>query len=222
MTPLNGRTINWGELALSPASDVWGIDRGTPIDRHYIELFLRAHSDDIRGRVLEVKDSHYTKTFGSPQVEHAAVIDIDSTNPNATIVADLTRADRLLENQFDCFVLTQTLHIIYDVRSALQNALRLLKPTGVLLCTLPAVSRVNYENGGLDSGDYWRFTQAAVRRLMTEVGNAENFSVTSYGNVRVCTAFLYGFAAHELTPSDLEFCDPWFPLIHCVRATKPR
>ena len=44
--------------------------------------------------------------------------------------------------------------------------------------------------------------------------------VDTYGNVRVCTAFLYGLATEDLDSTDLAFNDPWFPLIHCVRAVK--
>ena len=35
---------------VEPLSAQWGFDRGTPIDRHYIELFLAAHASDIRVR----------------------------------------------------------------------------------------------------------------------------------------------------------------------------
>ena len=43
----------------SPLSDVFGLDRGKPVDRRYTEAFLDRHRQDIRGRVLEVKDSRY-------------------------------------------------------------------------------------------------------------------------------------------------------------------
>lgn len=33
-----------------------GIRAWPPVDRHYIERFLAAHKDDIRGRVLEAMD----------------------------------------------------------------------------------------------------------------------------------------------------------------------
>jgi SAM-dependent methyltransferase len=207
--------------AVRPASVVWGFDRGTPVDRYYIHAFLRAQSAAIRGDVLEVKDSGYTRLFGGDKVARAQVIDVDATNQNATLVADLAEANQLPEGEFDCFILTQTLHIIFELRRAISNAIRLLKPGGVLLCTIPAVSRVNYENGGLESGDYWRLTQAAVRRLFGEVLRPEDYEVTTYGNVRVCCAFLNGLAAEELTSDELEFNDPWFPLIHCIRAVKP-
>jgi hypothetical protein len=214
--------VAFGDLRrLQPLSSVWGSDRGKPIDRHYIEGFLASRQSDIRGRVLEVKDSHYTNIFGGAAAVEKEVLDIDATNPHVTIVADLTRADAIASDRFDCFILTQTLHIIYDVRGALAHAYRILKPGGVLLSTLPAVSRVNYEDGGLESGDYWRFTEASVRRLFTEVFPAENVEITVHGNVLTCAAFLYGLAAEELTLEELEHTDRWFPLLFCVRAVKP-
>jgi hypothetical protein len=77
---------------------------------------------------------------------------------------------------------------------------------------------VNYEDGGLEAGDYWRLTQAAVRRLFAASLPTGTFMVETHGNVRACSAFLYGLAAHELAEEDLAFRDPWFPLIHAVRA----
>jgi len=78
--------------ATRPLSGTWGFDRGTPVDRYYIERFLSEHREAIRGRVLEIKDSSYTREFGAGVVE-AEVLDIDASNPNATIVADLGAAD---------------------------------------------------------------------------------------------------------------------------------
>jgi SAM-dependent methyltransferase len=214
-------SVAFGDLRrLEPVSSVWGLDRGKPIDRHYIEAFLASHRSDIRGRVLEVKDPGYTELFGSAAVTARDVLDIDPSNQRATIVADLSRADGIASDQFDCFILTQTLHIIYDVKAALAQACRILRPGGVLLCTLPAVSRVNYEDGGLESGDYWRFTEASVRRLLAEIFPSENVDVTVRGNVLTCAAFLYGLAADELETAELEHVDRWFPLLFCVRAVK--
>jgi SAM-dependent methyltransferase len=205
---------------LRPVSDQWGVERGVPVDRHYIEQFLREHRGDVRGRVLEVKDPGYARMLDDGQVQQVDVLDVDPMNTNATLTADLAHADNLESAQFDCFILTQTLHIIYDIRAALGHAIRVLRPGGVLLCTVPAISRVNYENGGLQSGDYWRLTHAAVRRLFDEVLPATSTEITTYGNVAVCSAFLYGLAATEIPPEDLAFSDPWFPLIHCIRAVK--
>lgn len=203
-----------------PISSRWGLDRGLPVDRYYIHTFLDAHRQDIRGRVLEVKDPGYTKIFGGDRVVESHVLDVRRDNREATVVADLSQPGSIGAGQFDCFILTQTLHIIWDVRAALAQAMEVLAPGGVLLFTIPAVSRVSDEDGGLVSGDYWRMTQAAVRQLCAEVLPPEQVRIVTYGNVRVSAAFLYGMAAEELTPDELAFVDPWFPLIHCVRAVK--
>jgi peptidoglycan/xylan/chitin deacetylase (PgdA/CDA1 family)/glycosyltransferase involved in cell wall biosynthesis len=214
--------LDWGELRRrSPISPLWGIDRGQPVDRYYIDGFLDAHSTDIGGRVLEVKDSGYTLRFGGGRVIQADVLDIEPGNTRATIVADLARADAIASETYDCFILTQTVHIVYETRSALSHALRILKPGGVLLCTLPALGRINFEDGGLDRGDFWRFTEASVRRLFAELLPATAFDVTVRGNVLACTAFLQGLAVEELRAEELDATDPWMPLLFCVRAVKP-
>ena len=123
-----------------PVSAEWGFDRGTPIDRYYIGRFLEAHAADVRGRVLEVKSSDYTRRFDRGVVR-ADVLDIDPKNEQATIVADLTAADHVPAGLFDCFILTQTLQFIYDAPAAVRHAHRLLAPGGALLATVPVVSR---------------------------------------------------------------------------------
>src|SRR5678815_4181077 len=81
-----------GLLSVRPKSDHWGWDRGTPVDRYYIERFLAAHADDVRGNVLEVKDADYTKRYGR-DVVRTDVLDIDPANSQATIVADLSTGE---------------------------------------------------------------------------------------------------------------------------------
>lgn len=194
-----------------PLSDFWGFDRGTPVDRHYIEAFLAEHRADIRGRVLEVQDSVYTDLYGSG-VEARDVLDIDPANPRATIVADLSRPESLPAGAFDCFILTQTIHLIYDLRAALRSCHRLLRPGGVLLVTGPAVSRFR---GG---ADFWRFTPASLERLLEEqFGQA---TVRSYGNVLAANAFLSGMAKEEVPSRLLDERDEHFPVIVAGRAVK--
>lgn len=201
----------------TPISARWGSDRGTPIDRYYIERFLQEHRDDIRGRVLEVQDSGYTERFGRG-VESRDVLDIDPTNPRATIVADLSDAQSVPADQFDCFILTQTLQFIYDVRAAIRHAHRILAPGGVLLVTVPAVSRID-PSYGFDA-DRWRFTGGACRSLLAELFEIDRLTVRSYGNVLTGIGFLAGLASEELSPRELEAHDPLFPVLVAVRAVK--
>jgi SAM-dependent methyltransferase len=202
----------------TPLSDSWGFDRGTPVDRYYIEGFLGEHRRDIHGRVLELRDSTYTARFGAG-VERTDVLDIDGTNPRATIVADLSAATEIDADRFDCFILTQTLQFIYDTRGALAHAHRILRPGGVLLVTVPSVSRIA-PRYGLET-DYWRLTGASCARLFGDVFGAENVHVHSYGNVLTAVAFLSGIASEEIPRAKLRTHDPYFPVIIAVRATKP-
>src|SRR6266508_1565007 len=98
----------------TPLSANYGYDRGTPVDRYYIDQFLENHRADIRGRLLEVKDSGYTNRYGH-LVTAQDVLDINPANPHATIISDLAAADAISSNTFDCFILTQTLQYIYDL-----------------------------------------------------------------------------------------------------------
>ncbi len=124
----------------TPLSDHWGMERGTPIDRHYISQFLGAHRGDIHGHVLEVKDHRYVDMFGAA-VTRIDVLDIDRTNSAATLVADLCAADVVPSDEFDCIVLTQTLQFIFDATAAIRHLHRILRPGGVLLTTVPSIIR---------------------------------------------------------------------------------
>ena len=198
----------------NPLSQSWGFDRGTPIDRFFIERFLDAHRRDIHGEVVEIKDSSYTHRFGTA-VTRAHVLDIDPANPEATIIADLSAADAVPADRFDCFLLTQTLQFIFDVRLAIFHVHRMLRSAGVLLVTLPAVSRIDPRYT-----DYWRFTPASCRQLFAEAFGPDCVTVSSVGNLLACTAFLSGVAIEEVPRRKLRSNDPLYPLLMCVRCVK--
>lgn len=196
-----------------PLSDHWGSDRGTPLDRYYIERFLDAHRADVRGRVLEVKDAAYTGRFGTG-VTASDVLDVDAGNPRATVVADLAAADAIPSDTYDCFILTQVLQLIPDPRAAVAHAHRILKPGGVLLATVPTLSRI------VDGHDHWRFTQHGCRVLFGSIFGADAVAVGAHGNVLTAMAFLTGMAWEELSARELDHDDPIFPTLVSVRAVK--
>jgi len=217
-SPSTGR-INFGDFKrLTPISREFGFERGQPIDRYYIDGFVQRHAADIRGRVLEVYDNAYTRRFGGNRVVHSDVLDIDAGNPRATIVADLTGAAEVPSNAFDCFILTQTLQLIYDLHAAVRNVHRLLKPGGVLLATIPGVSQIDRYNCA-DTW-CWGFTKVSARRLFEQSFRAEDIEVTAHGNVLSAVSFLEGVATEELRPAELDFVDPCYELLITVRAVK--
>jgi SAM-dependent methyltransferase len=200
----------------TPLSDHWGRDRGTPIDRYYIERFLAEERRAIHGRVLEVLNADYTERFGA-EVERSDVLDIDGSNSSATIIADLASADDVPSETFDCFVLTQTLQYVYDLHSAVGHVHRILRPGGTVLCTVPAVSRI--ARGTLGT-EYWRLTALGCQRLFADAFAGGTVEARTHGNVLTAVAFLIGMAAEELSTYELELVDPFFPLLVTVKATK--
>ena len=180
----------------SPVSRVFGLERGTPINRYYIERFLEANREAIRGRVLEVGDSEYSRRFGGSRVERCDVLHATPGNSAASIVGDLTDSSTLPAAAFDCFICTQTIDCIFEVQKAVQGAQHLLKPGGVLLATVSGIgqiSRYDMERWG----EYWRFTTASMQRLLEPLftGGVE---VRSFGNVLAATASLQGVALEDL------------------------
>lgn len=212
--------VKWGSLRRTrPFSRNWGYERGTPIDRIYIEAFLQAHAGDVRGNGLEVMSAAYLERFGGERVVRRDVLDIDPANTHATVIADLNEADSLPAARFDCIVFTQTLHLVPDMRVALANIWRALAPGGVLLLTVPALGRHDARKGF--HHDRWRVTKTGLEWLLTTLEDAR-WETMAYGNLLSCTAFLYGLAADELRPDELQVSDPEFPLIIGARAVKER
>ena len=219
-------TVRFGSLRrLTPISSARGADRGTPIDRYYIQDFLSRHSGrddyvlgDIKGHVLEIGDDTYTRQFGS-SVTKLDILHGDSSNPRATIIADLARADNVPSETFDCVICTQTLLLIYDVRSAIDHLHRILKPEGILLLTVPGISPICRPDADA-GGDHWRFTTWSMRRLLREFFAPESVLVEAYGNVLAAIAFLEGIAAQELRRHELDVRDPDYELIVAARARK--
>lgn len=215
------KSANFGNLRrLVPISNDSGFDRGRPIDRYYIEKFLSLNAGDIRGRTLEFGDDRYIAMFGGSRVTRADVLHVATGNPKATIVADLTRADDIPADSFDCIIMTQTLQMIYDMRSGIRHLHRILKPGGVLLLTTHGISKVCRREGHDDWGEYWHLTSQGAARLFAETFPAQNLKVTAYGNVLSAIASLHGLAAEELRAVELEHRDWRYEVLVAVRAEK--
>ena len=212
--------VRFGTLRrLTPVSPSFGFDRGLPIDRYYIERFLSRHVDDVRGRLLEIGDATYTRKFGGSRVDQSDVLHVHDGNPHATVVGDLATADHISSDTFDCIILTQTLHLIYELPAAVRTIQRILKPGGVVLATVPGISQIS--NDEWNQNWYWSFTDQSMRRLFQEHFPAPNVRVETFGSVLTATSFLHGLAAEELSLPELDHVDPRYQLLITVRAAKP-
>jgi hypothetical protein len=201
----------------TPLSERWGNDRGTPIDRYYIEQFLNQHRQDIHGQVLEVGDRKYTDRFGN-SVEQCDILDNNPENPRTTMLVDLEDAYALPSAMYDCLVITQVLQFVFHLHPCLEEFYRSLRPGGVLLATVPCVSRLDLAFG--KDRDYWRFTSGVCKLLFGEVFGEEQVSVYPFGNCLVSIAFLAGIATEELSKRELALQDETFQFLTAVRAVK--
>jgi SAM-dependent methyltransferase len=227
LRPLRRAYVDWrrsrppdlGDLRRTTPIDAnWGFERGTPIDRVYVERFIGSHAADIRGRVLEIAAPDYTSRFGTG-VEEVDILMATEGNPGATIVGDLTDAPHVADDSFDCAIVTQTLQFVYDVRSAFATLQRILAPGGVLLATVPGLTRISPPEDEI-WGEWWHYTARSARRLAEEAFGEGNVEVEAYGNVLSAAGFLYGLAASDLKPEELAARDRLYEVTIGIRAVK--
>jgi hypothetical protein len=55
---------------------------------------------------------------------------------------------------------------------------------------------------------------------MRETFPDSSFEISSFGNVRVATAYLYGMGLPEIDKESLEYYDPQFQVINAIKAVK--
>jgi SAM-dependent methyltransferase len=227
LRPVRQAYVDWrrsrppklGDLRrVTPIDPNWGFERGTPIDRVYVERFIGSHAADVRGRVLEIAAPDYTNAFGRG-VERVDILMATEGNQEATIVGDLTSAPHVPDDSFDCAIVTQTMQFIYEVSSALGTLHRILAPGGVLLATVPGLTKISSIEDEL-YGEWWHFTGRSVRRLAEDVFGAGNVDVETYGNVLAASGFLYGLASSDLEPPELDAHDPLYEVVIGLRAVK--
>jgi len=208
----------WGNLRRrEPFSGCYGFDRGTPVDRIYIERFLAERARDIRGNVLEVGHAHYARAFRESTPARVEIVDIDTSNAEATIVADLSEPNSLPPGRFDCFILTQTLQLVADLDEAVRNAWQSLASGGVLLISVPGITR---SDPVYVTADRWRLTPSGLDTLLARTCADERREVVGYGNLTSAMAFLLGLAAEELEEAELNEADPHFTVSVCARVEK--
>jgi SAM-dependent methyltransferase len=198
-----------------PLSYEWGGDRGEPIFYHYICEFFEEFKADIQGHCLEFYNDMYTTRFGGSNVSKLDILNIDDSNPQATVVGDLTKPNNLPSDTFDCIICTHTLHLIFEMWKAVVDIHRLLKPGGILLTAVPGVSMCDP-----GWGECWRFTPEGLQRLLGLAFPMDAITVRAYGNSLTAAGQLRGLIIQEFTPDEFNYHDPRFALELCSRSVK--
>ncbi|MFO8053158.1 MAG: methyltransferase domain-containing protein [Candidatus Omnitrophota bacterium] len=200
---------------IKPLSFQWGHDRGKPLYRYYTEIFLEKFSKDIKGKCLEFQEDCYASRFGKNKIEDINILHKEPGNPKATIVADLTKANTLKSDTFDCIISTFVLHVVVNPDKFVSELYRILKPKGSVLIVAPHICM-----WGEFPKEYWRFTQEGLKLLIAKHFKKENIIIKSYGNSLIAAGALRGLVTKEFRKSELNYHDKKFSLITCARAVK--
>lgn len=212
------RAVRYGSFRrLTPIVGNWGLGRGQPVDRYFIERWVERHRATIRGRVLEVQKPDYGERYPDA-ITHLDILDIDADNPLATVIADLRVPNSLPAEAYDCAIVTQTLQFVDDLVAAVANLWNSLAPGGSLIVTMPTTSKLEES---LADVECWRVTPHGMRSVLERGCPGGVIETAGYGNILVSTAFLYGLVTDDLRPAELDHYDPIFPTGALGIATKP-
>ena len=197
----------WGNLRrVRPFSNHYGFDRGTPVDRYYLDRFLASHAQFVRGDVLEIQTPSYVIKYGTDiRLSHSVDIEPRFT---PTYLCDLAAADIIPSDRYDCFLLPNTLCVLRDIRSCMRHMLRVVKPGGVVLASTAAMGPLQG-----DGMDFWRMSAQGWRELAKETWEGHDWRIEGHGNCLTMVAATLGLAQEELTLGELEYQDDRYPVL---------
>jgi very-short-patch-repair endonuclease len=206
----------WGNLRrLAPFSTRYGFDRGTPVDRYYLDRFLDRHRSLITGLVLEIQTDGHARRYGR-DLERVDTVDI-SGEFRPTHQCDLASSGLVLPSErYDCFLLPNTLQHLRDIEGSLHHALRVIRPGGVILASAAGFVPLTG-----DAPDYWRMSALGWTEMLERVWKGCEVRVESHGNCLAAVAALLGLAVEELRSDELDVHDPRYPVLTTVRCRKP-
>ncbi len=206
------------EMPLVPVDQVFGIRRGTPIDRYYIRKFLYGYRGLIKGRCMEIAENTYTKELGGAEVSESVILHVEGWGENA-VKGNLETGDGIQTDYFDTMIITQTLMFIYDTQRTIRNIYNALRNEGTALVTVAGISKISKyddENWGM----FQSFYKSGLKKVFDHTFGENNVEIVHYGNVKTAIAFLYGIVVEELRHEDFDYIDVEYPVIYGIVAKK--
>lgn len=190
----------------------FGLRRGTPIDRRYVEAFLKRNSGRVSGDCLAFGDAYYLDLLNVPR-SHQWVIGLNDGLPaERALHLDIQAVDALPESAFSTIICTHVLNFVPDLDLALLGLWRMLRPGGQLLLTVAGLTSVS-EYDELRWGDYWRFTPQGLANVILRSPLRLVGDVATYGNAAAACLELVGAAAEDVPASILWGLDERYPVV---------
>jgi len=205
--------IAWGDLRRKyPICPFYGMTRGTPIDRYYLQKFIRKIKKEVTGKAIEFGGtrSEFSQYQFSLVNEYLAV-DIIET-PEVDIVGNIFDKSLFKNNSCDSIIIFNVLEHLDNPDKAIDNMNHWLKPGGKIFCMVPNAQRVHFY-----PKDYWRFMPDGLAELFKKFKKTHCFV---YGNLTSTIASLMGISVEELSTRELDECNPYYPVATCLIAQK--
>lgn len=143
-------------------------DLSYSLRRYFVDSFFTREIQQLhRGSsILDLGGTSVGKrgVFNIEDYGHRVIYANISSRKKPTILADAA-ALPFRENSFDVIVCSEVLEHVYDYRSLLEEALRVLKPQGLLLATVPFMYPQHP-----DPMDYFRYTEQFFVSHLTSLG----------------------------------------------------
>ena len=136
------------------------------VRRRLLDRDLDTESGNLSGRVLEIGGGRLGRRglFRPQSAGISAWFYLDCDAARSPHVCADACGLALLGSSFDSVVCLEVLEYVWQPGAALAEIARVLKPGGTLLLSTPFLHRID------DPGDYWRFSEPALRRLLHESG----------------------------------------------------
>ena len=196
---------------VKPVDAMYGMRRGVPIARYYIDRYLEKIANTIHGDVLEFGEPTYCAGLNCKY----ETISIDETNTSATLHMDICDESvvSIRQHYYDFIICTAVLQLVPDPQRAINNMHGMLKPGGTLVLAEKCVSMIDPWFASIDK---WRFTPAGMRALLASFANVD---VSGFGNLYTMCAYLTGMASGEIPTAKLEYHDSSYPIVSIAYAS---
>ena len=206
-------TVRFGDFGrLWPFSQRFGFDRGAPVDRYYLQQFVRSIRPIVRGRCLEIGGSLKNNWFYRFDVDEFRTLELEQSKRADDLVGDAADPGVLDPASWDSILAFHVLEHCPNPFAVVSNMCAWLKAGGHACIVVPCAQRVHNH-----PGDYWRFMPDGLRVLFRDFSEVD---VSTYGNPLTVVSNYVGLSHTELVAEDMDAVHPDYPVLACVVARK--
>ncbi|TRU96281.1 MAG: methyltransferase domain-containing protein [Microcystis wesenbergii Mw_QC_S_20081001_S30D] len=206
-------SLNWGDLKKSvPICHVFGLTRGKPVDRYYLNKFIQEIKPQIVGKILEIGGTSKDKDFYGINLGSSYQIMNIEPGLGIDIVGDAHDGSIIKPESFDSIITFNVLEHCYAPWQVVENIYTWLKPGGKCFVMVPSAQRLH-----AIPRDYWRPLPDAFAWMFRKFSQQKLYV---YGNPISVIASYHGIATEELTTEELDAFHPDFPVATCIVAQK--